>query len=108
MNPRPRLFFLALLMFLLMANSGQASASAAKLTVARIWQNERDVTSAADVTLRSLDGKVLHHGVKVGASLPDRVQVQIPADDTVVIANGRSTATLEPGSTDKFWYTGAI
>jgi hypothetical protein len=101
-------FLLALAVFSAIANPYQADANAADLTVAHISRGEQVVTSASDVTERALDGTVLRHGVQAGEKLPDDVRVEVPANVTLVIASGKSTITLSPGSIATFHYTGTL
>jgi TPR repeat protein len=93
---------LMLWLLALAANPGRADA-ASKVTVARILSGERAVTSATSVTERDMNGKVLRRGIKVGDQLEaGPVRLEVPANVTVVVASGRSTATLQPGSIDTF------
>src|ERR1700680_5081956 len=106
-----RFVFLGTIAFLLMS-AAQAKAAAPALTVAHIIRGGDSVSSAA-VTLRSLDRKtVLASQIQVNKAFPeDRyhdVYVEVPSDLTVVLASGKSTATLEPGSRETFAWTGKV
>ncbi len=96
-----------LTVLIILVTAGQVSATP-RLTVAQLLHDNRRTASVADITLRHLDGAMLHRGVKTGQTLPAEVRIEVPAREAVVITNGRSTATLEAGSTATFAYTGAV
>jgi TPR repeat protein len=77
-------------------------------TVASIVQNGEHPTGAADVTVLDIEGRA-RQGVQVGEELND-VHVEVPADDTVVVAapNGHDALTLQPGTRTFFHYTGTL
>ena len=97
----------ALFLIVFVALSRPCAAAAPALTVHQITRDGQSVPSAADVTLRGLDGTVARQGVNVGEVLPNDVRVEVPARDTVAIEAGTSIATLEPGAIDTFHYTGS-
>ena len=103
-------YFVFLVPPLVLAAIGHARAATPILTVTQVMHGGQTVTSAADVTLRGLDGHVLQQGIHDGEALPNDVDVEVPAGDTVVITapNGQDTITLQAGSAATFHYTGTL
>jgi hypothetical protein len=80
------------------------------LTIRQITRDGKSVSSESNITLRALDGHVVSTGLRAGDALPDDVQVDVSADETITLAsqNGRSSITLQAGAVATFHYTGTV
>lgn len=103
----PFWFSLATIFLSLLVRSSRVDAGAAALKVVQILHDGQVVTSSTYVTLRTPAGTVLpnRQPVRVGETLPDSVQVQVAAHETVLVASGRSHLTLASNSTATFYPT---
>ena len=103
----------AVLLALAFAWPLHAQAAPPQLHVSQLMRDGNPQSRIDDVTLRDLNGKVLPkgQGVTQGEAIPDETRIDVGEHDVVVVdydTSGRSSkATLEPGSSDTFWYTGS-
>src|SRR5271168_5113507 len=89
--------------------SGPLAAAPVRLhTVQNILQDGKAVPTAQGVKVTSAAGKV-ENVIRRGEAVPDGTRVDVPARVviTVVSAGGKSTATLETGSSVTFVSTGS-